>query len=127
MTDYKLSFEKSISFLPDEKKLLKTTLVDDVHLVMEIGIHQGYCVLSFVNDRDESIDIPTCFSVSNITDDEELGGTAAAFPGKQFYVLSYENSYAFTYAGKTSVLIRSARWFCGGDHAWTDYYTFGKS
>ena len=127
MFNQKLTFKKSISFLPGEKKLLKSTLTDDLHMVMEIGIHQGYCVLSFVNDRDESIDIPTCFYLSNITDDEEIGGTVAAFSGKQFYVLLYDNSYAFTYAGKTSTLIRAARWFCGGEHVWTNYYTYDKT
>ena len=115
------SFLNSIPIVNYEKKRWKARLADNVYMVMDIvNAQQGYCVLQFVDDDDDYIDVPTCFSLSTLTTmgDEDNYKIVPIFPGHQFYILLFSNSYEFRYAGNTSSLNKIERWFGAGDHIW---------
>lgn len=115
------SFLNSIPIVKYEKKRWKARLADNVYMIMDIvGTQQEYCVLQFVDDDDDYLDVPTCFSLSTLTTmgDEDNYKIVPIFPGHQFYILLFANSYEFRYAGNTSSLNRIERWFGAGDHIW---------
>ena len=118
----KYSIEDSIPLVCYEKKRWKARLADNIHMVMEVemGMQHEYSVLKFINDENEYIDVPTCFSLSSITtiDDENYYNIVPIFPDHQFYILLFANSYEFRYAGNASSLNRLERWFGTGDHIW---------
>jgi hypothetical protein len=114
------SFENSISLLYEDKKRLKTKLADNVYMVINVGINQGYSVLRFMNDNGDDIDVPTCFSLYNI-DFEDYFKIVPIVKGYQFYIVMFKSSYEFTYAGQTSSLHKVERWFTKGEHKWTAF------
>jgi hypothetical protein len=117
----KLSFERSIPIVRYEKKRWKAKLEDNIYMVMDVGTHHGYCVLQFIDNDGDYLDVPTCFTLYYFSDvdDEDNYKIVPVVPGQQFYILMFTNCYEFKYSDKTSTLNRIERWFGAGEHVWT--------
>jgi hypothetical protein len=81
---------------------------------------KGYSVLYFVNGVGDRVDIPTCFFVCDITDEDDQPYLTTILPGEQMFVLLWEHNYEMHYAGKKTTLIQDSRWAVSGNFAWTD-------
>jgi len=82
----------------------------------------GYSLLYFVNGEGVRIDIPTCFALYDITNEEDYGSPVVStiLPGEHLFVLLWERNYEMQYAGRTTRLVQDSRWAVSGELAWTD-------
>lgn len=81
----------------------------------------GYSVLYFVNGSGDRIDVPTCFVLYDITNEEYDGSPVVStiLPGEHIFVLQWTRNYEMQYAGKKTRLVQDRNWAISGDFSWT--------
>ena len=81
----------------------------------------GYTTLYFVNDSNDRIDVPTCFVLYDITNEEDDGSPVVStiLPGEHVFVLQWTRNYELHYAGKKTKLVQDYNWTISGDFSWT--------
>ena len=82
----------------------------------------GYTTLYFVNGSGDRIDVPTCFVLYDITNEEDDGSPVVStiLPGEHLFVLLWERNYELCYTGRKTRLVQDNHWAISGDFSWTD-------